>query len=226
MFRYVTETIVKKAPFNRRIAVLSDLHNSVNWSNIKLPDVDVILCPGDMVESYGYGWNNTLDFFRYLVGIAPVFYSVGNHECLSPKEYFDTVRDIGVTVLNNEAIEHDGFVIGGIQDWYDHLSIPVLDELEKGTKYKILLSHRPELYDRYIKDRDIDLIVSGHGHGGQIRLFNHGIFAPDQGFLPKYTDGLYDNRFLVSAGLENTRKWIPRLGNPYKVYIVELREDV
>lgn len=55
------------------------------------------------------------------------------------------------------------------------------------------------------KSRDIDLIVSGHAYGVQMRLFGRAIFVPDQGFFPKYTDGLYDGKFLVSVRLENTR---------------------
>ena len=59
-----------------------------------------------------------------------------------------------------------------------------------------------------------------------MRLFGRAIFAPDQGFFPKYTNSLYDGKFLVSVGLENTRKWIPRIGNPKKFYVVELKERV
>ena len=220
------ETIVLSAPINKRIAVLSDLHNSNKWKNIKIPPVDLILIPGDLVKSYGYGWDNAYQFLKYATSIAPVIYSVGNHECLSPMEWRDKVEGLGVIYLNNEIVVLEDVTIGGIQDWYDRFSLPVLEELEKSNKYKILLSHRPELYEPYLKERNIDLIVSGHAHGGQMRLFGKAIFAPNQGFFPKYTDGLYDGKFLVSPGLENTRKWIPRIGNPKKFYILKLKETV
>lgn len=219
-----TEKISIDTRINKKIAVLSDLHDSPKWKEIVIPPVDLILIPGDLVKSYGYGWNNAYQFLKYAQSIAPVIYSVGNHECLSPVEWHDMVKSLGVIFLNNQITEFEDMTIGGIQDWYDDLSIPVLDELEKSKKFKILLSHRPELYEPYLKSRNIDLIVSGHAHGGQMRLFGRAIFAPDQGFFPKYTDGLYDGKFLVSAGLENTRKWIPRIGNPKKFYVVELKE--
>lgn len=218
--------IIIDSRVDRRIAVLSDLHNSPKWKEIVIPKVDLILIPGDLVKSYGYGWDNAYEFLKYAQSVAQVFYSVGNHECLSLAEWHELVRGLGVVFLNNQTVEFQDMIIGGIQDWYDDLSIPVLDELEKSDKYKILLSDRPELYEPYLKDRKIDLIVSGHAHGGQMRLFGRAIFALDQGFFPKYTDGLYDGKFLVSAGLENTRKWIPRIGNPKKFYLLEERKRV
>lgn len=69
--------------------------------------------------------------------------------------------------------------------------------------------------------RDIDLILSGHAHGGQIRLFGHGIYASHQGFLPRYTSGVYENRLVVSRGLSNS-KLIPRIGNPKEIVIVNI----
>lgn len=221
----VIDTICINASITKKIAVLSDLHNSPKWKDITIPPVDLILIPGDLVKSYGYGWDNAYKFLKYAQSIAQVVYSVGNHECLSPVEWHKLVQDLGVIFLNNMVIELDEITIGGIQDWYDDISVPVLEELEKSNKYKILLSHRPELYEPYLKNRRIDLIVSGHAHGGQMRLFGKAIYAPNQGFFPKYTDGLYDGKFLVSAGLENTRKWIPRIGNPKKFYILDLKGD-
>lgn len=218
------ETIAIDSKIDRRIAVLSDLHNSKKWKDIVIPKVDLILIPGDLVKSYGYGWDNAYEFLKYAQPIAQVFYSVGNHECLSPVEWHELVKGLDVIFLNNQTVEYGDMTIGGIQDWYDELSIPVLDGLEKSDKFKILLSHRPELYEPYLKDRKIDLIVSGHAHGGQMKLFGKAIYAPNQGFFPKYTDGLYDGKFLVSAGLENTRKWIPRIGNPKKFYLLEVRK--
>ena len=87
------------------------------------------------------------------------------------------------------------------------------------------MSHHPEYYDKYlyVYDNDIDLVLSGHCHGGQIRLFGRGLFAPDQGILPKLTKGVY-KKMIISAGLSNTAKPIPRLFNPTEiVYISEDR---
>jgi predicted MPP superfamily phosphohydrolase len=89
---------------------------------------------------------------------------------------------------------------------------------------KVLLSHHPE-YFPLIPD-SVDLILSGHAHGGQIRMYNPlkrewiGTWSPGQGWWPRYTKGVYDGRLVVSAGLSNTT-WIPRLCNPTEVVYIE-----
>ena len=72
-----------------------------------------------------------------------------------------------------------------------------LTEFEKQDGFKILLDHHPENYERITKNRDIALILSCHAHGGQIRILNHGVYAPHQGLFPKYTSAVYDNRLVV-----------------------------
>ena len=85
--------------------------------------------------------------------------------------------------------------------------------------YHILLSHHPE-YWPLLKDESIDLILSGHAHGGQWRFFNHGVWSPGEGWWPRYTKGVYEGRLVVSAGLSNTT-WVPRLFNPTEVLYIE-----
>lgn len=83
----------------------------------------------------------------------------------------------------------------------------------------ILLSHHPEIWPQ-IKQYPFDLCLSAHCHGGQIRVFGHGVWAPGQNFWPQYTKGVYENRLVVSAGLSNTT-WIPRIMNPTEVVYLE-----
>lgn len=118
-----------------------------------------------------------------------------------------------------------------------------LEEFMNQPGYRILLCHHPEYRDRYLRklsaqsdDRgvpsagrndqaenlDIDLILSGHAHGGQIRLFNRGLFAPGQGLLPRYTSGIHGN-MIISRGLTNTVPYIPRLFNPPEIVYVRIR---
>lgn len=85
--------------------------------------------------------------------------------------------------------------------------------------YKIILSHHPE-YWPLLKDENIDLILSGHAHGGQWRFFGHGVWSPGQGWWPRYTKGVYEGRLVVSTGLSNTT-WVPRLFNPTEVVYIE-----
>ena len=83
--------------------------------------------------------------------------------------------------------------------------------------YKILLCHHPEYYS-FIPD-EINLVLSGHAHGGQVRLFNHGLYAPGQGWFPKYTSGVYDNKLVVSKGLSNTAE-VPRIFNSTEIVYI------
>jgi hypothetical protein len=93
-----------------------------------------------------------------------------------------------------------------------------LEEYCSAPGYHVLLSHHPEYYP-LIPD-SIDLILSGHAHGGQWRFFGHGVWSPGQGWWPRYTKGVYDGRLVVSAGLSNTT-WVPRLFNPTEVVYIE-----
>ena len=69
----------------------------------------------------------------------------------------------------------------------------------------------------------IDLTLSGHAHGGQIRLLGQGLFAPGQGVLPRYTSGVYEGRLIVSRGLANTT-FVPRLFNPTEMVYIHLQK--
>ncbi len=100
-----------------------------------------------------------------------------------------------------------------------------LEEFSRKDGIKILLSHHPEYYPAYIRKHPIDVIVSGHAHGGQIRIFGQGLFAPNQGFFPKYTSGVHDNRLVISKGLANNSGYVPRLGNPREIVIIELSAE-
>lgn len=133
------ETIVMDSKIDRRIAVLSDLHNSPKWRDVVIPNVDLILIPGDLVKSYGYGWDKAYEFLKHAQSIAQVFYSVGNHECLSPVEWHELVKELGVVYLNNQTVEYQDMIIGGIQDWF-----PILSTLPY-MYYFLLFSPNPSL---------------------------------------------------------------------------------
>ena len=97
----------------------------------------------------------------------------------------------------------------------------------QSDQYTVLLSHRPELavvYDRY----DVDLVLSGHAHGGQFRLpLIGGLYAPDQGLFPKYTAGVYemtDLTMVVSRGLGNSIFPL-RFNNRPEVVVVTLQSE-
>ena len=103
-----------------------------------------------------------------------------------------------------------------------------LDEFEKQEGYKILLSHHPEywsLREPMLRNRKIDLVLSGHAHGGQWQFMGRGILAPGQGFFPRFTHGVHygpHGRMIVSRGLHNPFRYIPRWGNPCEAVYVEI----
>ena len=101
-------------------------------------------------------------------------------------------------------------------------NVTFLNKFESKRGFKILICHHPEYYDKYLAGRRFDLILSGHAHGGQIRIGNQGLYAPGQGIFPKYTNGIVDGKMLISRGLSNTKPWIPRLFNKTELVFVDL----
>jgi len=188
---------------------------------------------------------NAQSFLREAVKIAPVIFSTGNHELYLDDEDRELLSDIGVTFLDDSYQRFGDLVFGGLSSPYkifagkgvshskaehkrrwemvfENVNTGWLDEFERQEGYNILLCHHPEFYVPFLKDREgIDLILSGHAHGGQIRLFGRGLYAYGQGWLPKYTKGIYDGKLIVSAGLANTAR-VPRIGNPKELVCIHL----
>ncbi len=194
---------------------------------------------------------NALPFLKACAGIAPTFMSMGNHEWPLCGEDLSVLSETGVTVLDNCFVQYKGVVIGGLSsagftayknyrkdkpgrypewDYGDRPDASAPDTSWLGdfcaqSRYRLLLCHHPEYRDSYLKDLPIDLVMCGHAHGGQIRLFGRGLFAPGQGILPKYTSGVHGN-MVISKGLSNTAGIIPRLFNPREVvYIGDFRQS-
>ena len=192
-----------------------------------------------------------LSFLQDCSSVAPVFVSLGNHEWLLCEQDLAAIRSTGATVLENSFVRYQNVLIGGLtsarftayrefREGFPSETYPRpfpsdtkkmkpdlswLNAFEALPDYKILLSHHPEYYISYLQDRKINLILSGHAHGGQIRLFGHGIFAPGQGLLPKYTSGVHQN-LVISRGLANTA-FVPRLFNPTElVYLVPASQQL
>ena len=170
----------------------------------------------------GPTWLNAMRFFREAVKIAPVYYVTGNHDFWLTQEDRRQIGDAGVAILVNSSaafrlgdarVEIGGLASRGGVDW--------LSKFARKPGYRILVCHRPEYYERYVRAHDIPLVLSGHAHGGQWRILGRGVFAPGQGLFPQYTRGLYDGRLVVSAGLSNTAN-LPRLNNPVELAVVRV----
>lgn len=225
-----------------RIIQISDLHNKKFGSNqkrlvnlLEKKDADIIVITGDIVDSSETDIPSALEFAKQVVKIAPVYYVTGNHETwLNQKEYIELIQGLqncGVIVMDNKAMEikinNDSFYLIGLDDkcLKDSTLADIMCNL-KSDSFKILLAHEPQELKHYGAS-DIDLVFSGHAHGGQFRLpFLGGLVAPDQGFLPEYTAGKYkynNTTMIVNRGLGNSI--IPiRIGNRPEVVVTSLQQ--
>ena len=232
-----------------RIAQVSDLHNAeFGEGNNELierlsrTEPDIIVLTGDLIDSRKTDIDIALGFVRQAVEIAPVYYVSGNHESrVGEYERLKAgLEEAGAVVLENRKVqiirEGESITLMGIDDpsfradylFGDAASVARMEiENQRGDfdGYTILLSHRPELFDLYV-DTGMDLVFSGHAHGGQFRLpILGGLVAPNQGFFPQYDAGRFDEEnttMIVSRGVGNSI--IPiRFNNRPEIVLVTLR---
>lgn len=221
-----------------KIAQVSDLHNK-DWKSqlidqLQVEHPDIIVITGDLVDSSNTNLPIALEFIDNASTIAPIYYVTGNHESRIQEhdELIDELLSRQVTILDNAKTiltsGEDELLLFGLQDpAFSGTEInKTIQELTTDFEgYSILLSHRPELFETYVEE-DIDLVFSGHAHGGQFRVpFIGGLVAPNQGLFPEYTSGLYtehQTRMIVSRGLGNSI--IPvRINNQPELIVVTLK---
>ena len=228
-----------------KIAHVSDLHNAVFGrknekllSLIRAAEPDIIAITGDLIDSRHTDIDSALAFVEAAAEIAPVYYVTGNHES---RLDFDAIEPrliaAGARVLRNEAeyIEHGGerIRLAGIDDpsfirtggTAEERAAAELEQLgDGGGTFTVLLAHRPELVEVYA-EYGAGLVLSGHAHGGQVRLpLLGGLYAPGQGLLPEYDSGLYslgETQMVVSRGLGNSVAPL-RVNNRPELVIVTL----
>lgn len=228
-----------------KIAHVSDLHNAVFGrenekllSLIRAAEPDIIAITGDLIDSRHTDIDSALAFVEAAAEIAPVYYVTGNHES---RLDFDAIEPrliaAGARVLRNEAeyIEHGGerIRLAGIDDpsfirtggTAEERAAAELEQLgDGGGTFTVLLVHRPELVEVYA-EYGAGLVLSGHAHGGQVRLpLLGGLYAPGQGLLPEYDSGLYslgETQMVVSRGLGNSVAPL-RVNNRPELVIVTL----
>ncbi|MCD7847385.1 MAG: metallophosphoesterase [Oscillospiraceae bacterium] len=223
-----------------RIVHISDLHNkSFGKDNTRLLELieaqspDIIVISGDLVDSRHTNKEVALDFLRFSSKIAPTFYTTGNHEGRFPEnemaEFLSDAEETGAVVLTRDTVT---LTIGDEKIYLCGLADGLrcrknLKNLMKGTDdaLTLLISHRPQ-YGELYAEYGADLTFSGHAHGGQMRLGRLGsVIAPDQGFFPKYSEGIHyfgTSATVISRGLGNS--FIPtRINNPPEVVVVELK---
>lgn len=228
---------------NVRMVVLSDMHNREFGpgneelvKQIQTLQPDIILVAGDMVNSDEENLDIILNLCSQLVEIAPVYYSPGNHEdyLMYEKEVplEQLLMDKGVHVLVNRAetvtIHNTIFSIGGLTtsvEGYEEYGAEFLEDYENSGGFKLLISHYPSLYYEKLADKEIDLGVCGHYHGGQIRIpLIGGLYHGDTGFFPKYNGGMYHlphSTVFVSRGMGGHSRF-PRVNNRPELAVIDI----
>lgn len=244
----VVNNKIPKAFHNYKIIQISDYHNTKSKrlnrdliNSIKKEKPNIIVITGDLVDATKTDIDTSINLIKELEVVAPIYYVKGNHEVKISN--YDELRskllECNVNILENKGMiiekDNDKINILGIDDpitnFEDYVSDAntVNNELQNidydSKLFSILLSHRPELFETYSLN-NIDLVLTGHAHGGQIRIpFIGGLIAPNQGFLPKYDSGLFikeNTNMIVSRGIGNSV--IPiRINNRPELTIINLK---
>lgn len=241
-----TEAVTKPI----RIALLTDLHSCPYGDNagkliaaIDGQSPDVVVMVGDMFDEY----KAPVETEYLLQGICekyPCYYVTGNHEFYSDKqtfsEYMAIIDKYGITrlagTMETITIKGQSIAICGVDDPCGNLidgsvsfteQLTAVTELAKEQDYSILLSHRPEFAELY-GTCGFDLVLCGHAHGGQWRIPGvlNGLYAPDQGFFPKYAGGFYqmqDTPVIVGRGLTTQSPPVPRFYDRPELVIIDLQ---
>lgn len=232
-----------------KFVVITDLHNKEYGEKnadlaelVKEQNPDFIAVCGDMVNRGDPDTTKMKDVLEKFSKIAPTYCCLGNHErdnaAKFGTDFKSETNSTGAVLLDNEYIKFTkngkSVLIGGMSDYpYYEFYTPdddvpsrtLWEEFAEKAKnnFTILLHHQPEYIAEDAKKTDIDLIVCGHTHGGQIQLpFIGGVIAPNQGLFPKYDKGEFDldgTKMIVCAGLSNT-VFIPRINNQVEIGVV------
>ncbi|MEN2767925.1 metallophosphoesterase [Ornithinibacillus xuwenensis] len=212
----------EKIPADSEFTILqiSDLHNKEFGQNnekliqtVKKENADIIVLTGDLISRDTNNFSNVFMLVEKITALNKhVYFVTGNHEWdhTNTRNFVEGLQERNVTVLNNQSssIKIGQVIINlvGIDDVstnHENMSAAFVN-VDK-TNYTVLLSHAPNVVEEY-EDISADLILSGHTHGGQIRVpFIGAIVAPDQGLLPQLEKGTYEineNQFLyIDSGL-------------------------
>lgn len=240
-----TYTVVSpKLTAEVRLAVVTDFHSSDNADDVAAMTAscapDAVLMVGDMFDddTQNRPTERTLSLMRQLSALYPCYYVSGNHEAWTGEmdALYQQTEEAGVTVLRMSSgvltVRGQRIALCGVPDPYEMVFSGAPDTEEQirqamenvdSADFTVLLAHRPELLAKYAQF-PLDLVVSGHAHGGQVRIPGvlNGLYAPNQGWFPKLAGGAYTQdgtTLIVSRGLA-VRTRLPRIFNRPEVVLV------
>jgi predicted MPP superfamily phosphohydrolase len=248
---YKIETPLPEEQGSIKIVLISDLHSVIYGKDqtilidmVKNVKPDLILLSGDIFDDID-PMTGTQLLLNGISSIASVYYVTGNHEYWSHniQAIRETLESYGVIILSDTyitaEINNNKIVIAGIEDphkkdyetpsYNQNESMErAFRELDEVSLYKVLIAHRPEYLEDY-KKYSFDLILSGHTHGGQFRIpyIMNGLYAPNQGFFPKYAGGIYTHGNLIhiiSRGLSFNPR-LPRIFNPPELVVITIESS-
>lgn len=237
-----------------RIVLISDLHehqfgrgNEKLAEKIREQSPDLIIIDGDMINGDSENADTAVELVRALKETAPVYYSFGNHEYSYMEaghgDLTEELEAAGAVVLNYQSIDIDikgnpvrlgglyeyGFETGMQSEEENERAVPYLEEYADTDRYLIMCAHRPEsFYPWDMADQwGIDLVLSGHLHGGQVIIPGvGGLYNSLDGFFPKFDYGQYklgDSDMVITRGLGSNPKMLPRFNNPPEIAVVEVK---
>lgn len=240
-----TYTVVSpKLTTEVRLAVVTDFHSSDNADDVAAMVAscapDAVLLVGDLFDddTQNRPTERTLSLMRQLSALYPCYYVSGNHEAWTGEmdALYQQTEEAGVTVLRMSSgvltVRGQRIALCGVPDPYEMVLSGAPDTEEQlrqaledvdSADFTVLLAHRPELLAKYAQF-PLDLVVSGHAHGGQVRIPGvlNGLYAPNQGWFPKLAGGAYTQdgtTLIVSRGLA-VRTRLPRIFNRPEVVLV------
>lgn len=240
-----TYTVVSpKLTAEVRLAVVTDFHSSDNADDVVAMVTscapDAVLMVGDMFDDdiANRPTERTLSLMRQLSAQYPCYYVSGNHEAWTGEmdALYQQTEEAGVTVLRMSSgvltVRGQRIALCGVPDPYEMVLSGAPDTEEQlrqaledvdSADFTVLLAHRPELLAKYAQF-PLDLVVSGHAHGGKVRIPGvlNGLYAPNQGWFPKLAGGAYTQdgtTLIVSRGLA-VRTRLPRIFNRPEVVLV------
>lgn len=226
--REINHVTVRSAKLDSpmHLALIADLHNGPYEDVLPhLRSLDGILILGDLVDRHRDTYDRAVRFLQDAPTYAPTYYVSGNHERKLPSReaYWPHVLHSSVTLLDGRWVRLGSVVLGGMASAaMGEQDDSVVRAMAQEPGFRLLMCHHPEYYEPWIAPWGIDLTLSGHAHGGQIRIGGQGLFAPGQGLLPKLTAGFYHNgRLLVSRGMTNAARMV-RLWNPCELILLHL----
>ncbi len=247
--------VLENASAELRIVLVSDLHgrsfgrgNSRLIEKIRAQQPNAVFLVGDMIDDDADedDVQGLLELIKALCEIAPVFFSPGNHELNymgKDASLLDKIASVGATVVNDSYVDMtvaaQPLRIGGTmghafyfgrteEEFTTSAEYVFLKEFEDTSLPKICLAHMPDtfIFNGAYKLWDVDLVLSGHTHGGLIRVpFIGGLYAPMQGFWPEYDCGYFhlgeNMQMVISSGLAG-HGIIPRINNPPEIAVIDI----